>query len=348
MKRHINFPSIEQFNQICKYIADKTSFVGIDDDGNVIRDYLAKKPKLTFKGTVKIHGTNAGVSYNAVDGIWYQSRNNIITPTQDNTGFAFFADCRKEAFTSMILQLAEENSIDLNEFTITIYGEWAGGSIQKGVGVCQLPKKFYIFGAKVSQVEKTEEFKNYWIDHTNLHNNQEDIYNVNQFTVWSVDIDFENPGYSQPTLSELTMAVEEQCPVAKHFGVEGVGEGIVWICNVFEEQIRFKVKGEKHSASKVKVLAPVNIEKLESIDAFVDYAVTPARFEQAIQTVFGINERVDIKKLGEVIKWMMTDIVKEETDSMKESGLDVRDISGKVAVKTKSMFSDLWNEQCSL
>ena len=41
-----------------------------------------------------------------------------------------------------------------------------------------------------------------------------------------------------------------------------------------------KVKGEKHSSSKVKKLASVDVEKLNSIKDFVDYAVTESRLEQ--------------------------------------------------------------------
>jgi hypothetical protein len=68
------------------------------------------------------------------------------------------------------------------------------------------------------------------------------------------------PQLVQNTLSELTMAVEEECPVAKAFGFSGVG--IVWSVNVNGTIHRFKVKGELHSSSKVKTLASVDVEKL--------------------------------------------------------------------------------------
>jgi hypothetical protein len=34
--------------------------------------------------------------------------------------------------------------------TITIYGEWCGGNIQKGVGITNLEKSFFIFGVKIT------------------------------------------------------------------------------------------------------------------------------------------------------------------------------------------------------
>jgi hypothetical protein len=341
MQRHIAFPEIGQFNNTCKNVSDLTSYDGKDADGNVIRNYSRLKPTITFTGTVKLHGTNAGVSYNSVDGIWYQSRSNIITPLKDNAGFAFFAESNKEFFIKAISKLAEENNVDLSEFNITVYGEWAGGSIQKGVGINGMPKRFFVFGAKVSQINPTEDFNNYWIHYATIEDNENEIYNITQFPTWAIDVDFENAALSQPVLSDLTMKVEEECPVAKFFGVSGVGEGIVWTANYLGNDLRFKVKGEKHSSSKVKVLAPVDIEKLNSVNEFVEYALTKSRFDQAIQSVFGIEQEADIKRFGEVLKWLMGDIIKEETDAMKNSGIEPKDITGGVAKIARTWFGEI-------
>ena len=48
---------------------------------------------------------------------------------------------------------------------------------------------------------------------------------------------------------EITEAVENECPVGKHFGVSGVGEGVVWTCvseGWNDSGTWFKVKGEAH------------------------------------------------------------------------------------------------------
>lgn len=341
MQRHIAFPEIGQFNNICKNVSDLTSYDGRDADGNIIRNYSRIKPTIQFIGTVKLHGTNAGVSYNDVDGIWYQSRSNIITPLKDNAGFAFFAESNKDFFINAISKLAKDNNVDLSEFNITVYGEWAGGSIQKGVGINGMPKRFFVFGAKVSQINTTEDFKNYWVDYSEIQDNENEIYNITQFPTWTIDVDFENAALSQPTLSDLTIKVEEECPVAKFFGVSGIGEGIVWTANYLDNDLRFKVKGEKHSSSKVKVLAPVDIEKLNSVNEFIEYALTKSRFDQAIQAVFGIEQEADIKRFGEVLKWLMGDIIKEETDAMKNSGIEPKDITGGVAKVARAWFGEI-------
>jgi hypothetical protein len=82
---------------------------------------------------VKLHGTNAGVSFNAPSGMWAQSRENIITPEKDNAGFAFFVHSNETAFMRLFHDVAVNNDMDTHKNTITIYGEWCGSGIQKGV-----------------------------------------------------------------------------------------------------------------------------------------------------------------------------------------------------------------------
>lgn len=344
MKKHISFPSIEQFRNVVGTVNRQYNFVGLDENGEAIYDSSLPKPVLTFKGTVKLHGTNAGVCFNDLDGMWYQSRENIITPEKDNAGFAFFADANKEQFASMFGKIADRSNIDTTKNTISIYGEWCGGNIQKGVAICNLPKSFFIFGVKVTphHIEGIEKQPSaYWVDYTDLKNNEAKIYNIDDFETYSMDIDFNMPELVQNKLGELTLAVEEECPVGKAFGFSGIGEGIVWSCELKGNIHRFKVKGEKHSSSKVKKLASVDTEKITSIKEFVDYAVTESRFNQAIEKIFPNNEPVDVKKLGDVMRWVVNDIIKEETDTLVQNNLEPKDIGKYVSNKVREMFFKL-------
>lgn len=344
MKKHISFPSIEQFRNVVATINRRYDFVGLDENGDAIYDGTRTKPTLTFKGTVKLHGTNAGVCYNNVDGFWVQSRENIITSQSDNAGFAFFAESNQELFMDIINKVAERSNVDLNNNTISVYGEWAGGNIQKGVGICNLAKSFFIFGVKVSPFPIEDEEKAptaYWIDYSDLRNNQARIYNIDDFETYSIEINFNTPETVQNKLGELTLAVEQECPVAKAFGFSGIGEGIVWSCEVEGVVHRFKVKGEKHSSSKVKTLAAVDVEKVASIREFVDYAVTESRFNQGIEKVFPNNEPVDIKKLGALMKWITDDVTKEEMDTMKANNLEPKDVNKYISTKVREMFMKL-------
>jgi len=220
-KRLIKFPSIEQFRTVVSNVNRRYNFVGLDENGEAIYDPSMPKPVLTFKGTVKLHGTNAGVCQNNSDGIWAQSRENIITPEKDNAGFAFFVESKKYIFSILFSQVASKNDIGPKD-TISIYGEWCGGNIQKGVGICNIPKSFFIFGVKITPYTETEEELKanpaYWVDYSYLRAPEHNIYNIDDYPTYSMEIDFNMPQLVQNELSELTIAVEEECPVAKAFG----------------------------------------------------------------------------------------------------------------------------------
>ena len=111
----VKFPSIEQFRTVVTNINRHYNFVGLDENGEAIYDHTLPKPVLTFKGTVKLHGTNAGVSFKygysqEESEFWAQSRENIITPEKDNAGFAFFVESKKHAFRKFANQI---NSLNL-------------------------------------------------------------------------------------------------------------------------------------------------------------------------------------------------------------------------------------------
>jgi hypothetical protein len=345
MKKMIKFPSIEQFRSVVSNISRQFNFVGLDETGEAIYDHTLPKPTLTFTGSVKLHGTNAAVCYNSIGGLWAQSRENIITIEKDNAGFAFFVESNKDALNKLFREIQEKTSVSYDANTVTIYGEWCGGNIQKGVGISKLEKSFFIFGLKVSPiVEDDEELKNkpaFWVDHSYLRSNESKIYNINDFQTYSIDIDFNMPQLIQNTLSELTIAVEEECPVAKAFGHSGIGEGIVWSCNYKDIVYRFKVKGEKHSASKVKVLASVDVDKLNSIKEFIEYAVTESRFNQALENIFPNGEPIDVKKMGDLIRWVVMDVTKEEMDTMVENNIEPKDVNKYVSSKVREMFFKL-------
>ena len=343
MKKLIKYPSIEQFRTVVSNINRHFNFVGLDENGEAIYDPSLPKPVITFKGTVKLHGTNGCVSYNALSGMWAQSRENIITPEKDNAGFAFFAYSHETELLRLFFDVAAKEDIDLHKNTISIYGEWVGKGIQKGVGITNLPKSFFIFGVKITPHTETEEELRanpaYWVDSSYLRDNDKGIYNIEDYTTYSIDIDFNMPQLVQNDLSELTIAVEEECPVAKSFGFPNtIGEGIVFSAEFKDIVYRFKVKGERHSSSKVKTLASVDVEKLESIQKFVEYAVTENRFNQAIENVFPNQEPIDTKKLGDVIRWVVNDVIKEEMDTMVENKIEPKEVNKYISSKAREMF----------
>jgi hypothetical protein len=355
MKKMIKYPSIEQFRTVVSNVNRRYNFTGLDENGEAIYDPSLPKPVLTFKGTVKLHGTNASVCYNKQNGLWVQSRENIITPEKDNAGFAFFVESNKDAFINLFGEISIKNDlgylIDVEQATITIYGEWAGGNIQKGVGISNLPKSFFIFGIKVTPHTETEEELKanpaYWIDSTDLRNPDVKIYNIDDYPTYSIEIDFNMPQLVQNQLSEITTAVEEECPVAKAFGFSGIGEGIVWSCEYQGVVHRFKCKGELHAGkSKVTTLKPVDDEKLNKIINVVNQVTPTWRLEQMLSETFDLinGGEIDIKQLGSYIKAVINDIIKEETLLLSENGLEPKDIGKYVSETSRQYFFQRLNE----
>lgn len=336
MKKHIKYPSINQFRSVVSDVNRSYNFVGFDEDGEAIYDHTKVKPILEFTGTIKLHGTNAGVAYNNKEGMWAQSRGNIITSQKDNAGFGWFVEGKTNVFLKLFKQVKEREKLNLYDNTITIYGEWVGKGIQKGVAISNLEKSLFIFGVKITPFD--ESLPAYWVDCVYLSDRENRVYNIFEYTTHYLRIDFNHPEKIQNTIIDLTLEVEEECPVAKMFGFSGVGEGIVWTHKSEGNHYVFKTKGEKHSSSKVKTLASVDVDKIGSIQEFVDYSVTDSRFKQGLENVFPNNEPLDIKKLGMLMKWVIGDIIKEETDTLLENGLEPKDIGRYVSAKVKTMF----------
>jgi hypothetical protein len=343
MKKHISYPKIAQFRNVVATINREITFTGLDDDGNAIYDPSIKKPTLTFNGTVKLHGTNASVCFNSQDGFWVQSRKNVITIEKDNAGFAFFAESNKVEFCALLDSVINKHQIDTKEFTVSIYGEWAGKGIQEGVGISQLDKAFYVFGVKISKPQDPE-FNSYWLDSSDIKKPECKIYNVADYKTFTIEVDFNMPQLAQNKLVEITEEVEKECPIAKAFGIEnGVGEGVVWTTEFKGNVHRFKVKGDEHSVTKVKKLANVDVEKLKNIQEFVTYSVTENRFKQAIENVFGSN-KLDVKKMGDFIRWFVKDVTEEEMDTMVKNNLEPKDVNKYISTKVREMFFEALNK----
>jgi hypothetical protein len=130
-------------------------------------------------------------------------------------------------------------------------------------------------------------------------------------------------------LIEITNEVEKQCPVGKTFGVEGIGEGVVWRCisewtennlnQIKTTDLIFKVKGEKHSDTKVKKLANVDVEKVNSINEFVEKVLTEHRLEKMLELIKQDGYELIPQSIPFFLKLIGQDIIKEELDTMGET-----------------------------
>ena len=298
------YPSIEQFKNCVKSV----------------RDYARKTetplPKLSFTGTVKLHGTNAGIALHNGEHT-FLSHKRVICVGDDNYGFSAWA-------TERLGHLPIENGA-------TIYGEFCGSGIQKGVAISTLPKMFIAFGYKDAEGN--------WLDVPNFTEeaNGLGLWGIKQFANFHIDIDFSCPELAINVLTKITEDVEQECPVGKYFGVSGIGEGVVWVCDTIPG-LRFKVKGEKHSSSNVKVLVPVDVERIASLNELVQSILSENRMRQMYDEMIAEYGEFGNEKLGEFLKRCITDCIKEESDTILSSGFEIKDFSKKAPDVAKAWF----------
>ncbi|MGP1493719.1 MAG: RNA ligase family protein [Streptobacillus sp.] len=336
------FPSIEQFRQVVSSVKRSDSFNNRDTDNTT----------LTFQGTVKLHGTNAGIILDREGNYYAQSRNNVLSIEKDNAGFAAFAlQPQVKLWIQPLLQSVLNRSDEY--VSVALYGEWAGQGIQKGVAVSEVEKFFAPFALcfyTKSEKEGVDYERNF------LPDNLLDLYKNEALRIFPVTMDLLGIEHIEINFSELslanisnelaqkTLSVEECDPFAKYyFGVEGVGEGVVWklVDTKGIEQygnLIFKVKGEKHSISKVKTIAPVNVERIEKITEFVEYACTENRLNQGLDYLKEQGKELDQTSTGDFIKWVMNDILKEESDVLLENGLTWKNVQGMLAKKAQTFY----------
>ncbi len=350
MRKFLEWPSIEQFRHVVKAVRMRAQYAGTDEDGNPIVNRDAKLPKVKFAGTVKIHGTNAGIGYDPKSGeIWAQSRSQILGSGNTNFGFWDYVeenkDALKQIFDDQLMFINGSAGIE----SIYFFGEWCGPNIQKGVAVSYISNKsFVLFGIRVVLEDgfvyslPIQFVEMFFTEYSNIKfANSINFYNIFQFGKYEIEIDFENPEAVQNELVRLTEEVEANCPVGKFFGIKEntVGEGIVWSANTESpDNLVFKVKGDKHTPTKVTKLASVDVEKAKSIEDFVDRTVTENRLRQGLETLRRDGIVTDMKATGDFVKWVSGDILKEESDMLEASGLTMKDVGSLLSTRARKWF----------
>lgn len=321
MRDVIKFGSIGQFRNFIKTM-----------------QYLGWR-KINLIGTVKIHGTNSSVGLDLKDNsLFYQSRNRVLSLDDDNYDFAKYIEDNKSEFLKIFDEI--KNKINTEKYdSIIIYGELAGKGIQNKVAVSQIDRffaPFSVIGVNKDTVDQ--------LDVKLSVNESIRFYPVETFGVYNIQLDLDNVHLAQQEIKDLTISIENECPVGKYFGVSGTGEGIVFTDET--KQYSFKSKGEKHSVSKVKVIANVDIEKINKIKDFVDYSVTENRLNQGIEYLKEMNKGLDISSMVDFLRWLANDVLKEEQDVISENGLDndLKAIMKSVSSKGRKWFMDKIDE----
>lgn len=344
--KHFSFPSITQFRNVVKNIRDNAGYHGIP------------LPVVTFQGTVKLHGTNAGVVMDlSTQEMWAQSRENCITPESDNAGFARFVADNDITFRSYF-KTAQDLSVsgdDISKPThLAIFGEWCGKGIMKGVALNQLEKRFVVFGCRVITDMPDNQAILRWLPGFDLvkivaSDDNPRMFCIQNFKTWTIDVDFAQPEIAQNELVRITDEVENECPFGKAFDVSGIGEGVVWkvLADAPNQpthpgfqlgEVIFKVKGKKHSDSHVTSTAEVDVEKVANARAYADAVVTDHRLEKMFEKLKEQGIAVDIRNTGAFLKLVGQDVIKEETDRLEASDLEWKDVSNVVNTAAKQWW----------
>lgn len=320
MREIVKFESIGQFRNFIK-----------------IMQYLGLR-KSNLIGTVKIHGTNSSVGLDLKDNsLFCQSRNRVLSLDDDNYDFVKYVEDNKSELLKIFNEI--KNKINPENYdSIIIYGEWAGKGIQNKVAVSELDRFFAPFSIRGINKDTID------ILDVKLEINESiRFYPIKTFGIYNVVLDLDNTHLAQQEIKNITIAIENECPVGKYFGISGIGEGVV-----FTDETRtysFKSKGEKHSVSKVKTIANINVEKIKKIQDFIDYAVTENRLNQGIEYLKEMNKELDISSIGDFLRWLANDILKEEQDVITENGLDndLKSIMKSTSNKGRKWFMDKIN-----
>lgn len=343
MPQHFKFPSIKQFRNIVREV-----------------EYNENTKQIKFERTVKLHGTNASIVYNLQphhstqpeEKLYAQSRSNCITPAFDNAAFAKWVDDNYLSLYSVLGDFASNVLASWeNETHLVVYGEWCGKGIQKNVAVNNCEKMFVVFDAYLVYNGDMADPRTRSVGVSPFEDEPLDfavpeigMYNIHEFGGKEVILDFTDPLALQAQLEKDAEEVGTQCPVGLAFGFDGPGEGHVY--SACTRNYKFKVKSEAHKVSKTKVFNPVDLQKMASVNTFVETTVLEPRLEQGLDYLreMGIST-TDTSSLSTYIPWVIKDVEKEEGDIALELGLDIKLLNKAIATKARQFYNSQSNQQ---
>lgn len=345
MSIDLGFSKIRDFEWLSKRIIDNAKF----------HNKLA--PKLTFTGTVKIHGGNIGVSQKPDGEIVVQTRETIVTPKDDFYGVYQYVQDNLDDLKKIFARVRAD--YQANDKTIYIFSEYFGQGIQRKVGVKHIKRRFAILDIVIKDspdsktklgVEKLPMYHDLSTDKFMF---------ITQYPKQTIDIDFNASDAELEVianrLNDIALEVEADCPIARyHLGQSIkeplIGEGMVWTANATEVDSNhtgttFKVKGVKH----VKQKEPKTAEQLAAMDAasvFAENATSGGRLEQGI---FKLQEMLldpkDIKNTPVYARWVVMDVVSELGHKVIEANLDQQTVNVYVGKIAAQYFKDHVNKE---
>jgi hypothetical protein len=280
-------------------------------------------PCVTYQSKIKLHGKCVGVQIRP-GGVFAQSKGKMLTlPSGDMNGFATWVEEHEALFA-----LLPKN--------LTIFSEWAGPGVQKKVGISEIDHKvFAVFAVQVGEGEEAEVIYDPEAICALLAPvliSQPDAMHILPWYGEELTLDFADKASFEARATELKELINqiEKCDpwVKQTFGVEGMGEGLVFYpvgehaSSNMERLGRtmFKAKGVKHSAVKTKDSVELDPEVAASLEGFVDYMVTENRLEQALSET--CPNGASMRYTREFLAWLAADVQKEGGWALEKAGLE--------------------------
>lgn len=323
------------------------AWTSIDQFHNVRRTFREVPPTgphtVSYRAKVKLHGTNAAIQVTPEGVLECQSRERVITPEDDNHGFARWVHSRKDEW----LRALAPGTV--------VFGEWAGPGVMKGVALSKIPEKvFAVFAVLHTDGE----------DGLALSVEPDEIASIVKGSPcyvipWYKDLNVEvNWDATAEELAPVMDAINtevravEQCDpwVKSVFGVAGTGEGLVFypemgdigdsatVVDAYYLRM-FKAKGEEHKTVAQKAPVQADPEKAKNLAEYAALVLTDARLEQGAEKVTpdGATMRYDMKRIGQFLGWVSKDVEKECVPELAASGLDP-----KAAGKAVTEYARKW------
>ena len=310
-------------------------------------DHLNPGHAISYRGKIKLHGTNAGIIVKYNGDVFAQARNNIIGTGNDNCGFAAWVENTKNIWQD--IQVIPQ---------ITIFGEWCGPGVQKGVAITQVEEKqFAIFSIQIDEYDEDGN-ADMIIEPSRLKDFFEsrkiDLPDNVHILPWEdeVTLNFDDTASLENAVDHMNNTIERVEAVdpwvKEMFGVEGMGEGIVYYPITFQKDgyinrrhlsaYTFKAKGEKHKGQKDKKAVILDPEVVASVNEFADKFVTEPRLEQGATEINRGVLDFDTKLIGPFLKWFNQDVQKESKDELIVAELVWKDVTKEVSKRAREWY----------
>lgn len=296
-----SFPDIVPFHYVRKSVAAYPA--------------LAPAP-LLYRAKIKLHGSNSGVQVTA-NSVVAQSRNAVLgVGRAEGMGFSDWVADNREVFLRM------HHGEDF-----CIFGEWCGPGVMKKAAISKIPSRIWApfmirYGADDATARVVVEPDAIW----QIVGEHRDIIVLDWSTV-PLMIDWRDVDSLQEVAdfaNKFVGEIEQRDPfVFERFGIEGIGEGLVFypigITSLDRiSRLMFKAKGEHHKVVRSRAAVELDPVAVASTAEFVALFVTEPRLEQGLGAIGGVANK---RQIGPFLAWLAADVRKESAHELAAAGL---------------------------